>query len=147
MQILQKQRICLKRCSVRIHLQKTVFGLRIPSSINSLFKSVRFDKLTLYIYDGICSYSPFQKLSSKSRVEHGRVGKMVARFRQTPKVASSDPSTGGTFLHFLKNLRNFYKNHISSKKITRNTNPALKKFRLNEKPFEINFFRFQRVFR
>ena len=28
----------------------------------------------------------------------------------------------------------------------RNTNPAFKKFLLHEKPFEINFFRFQRVF-
>ena len=48
MQILKKQRICLKRASLRIKLQKTVFGLLIPSSINSRFKPLGIDKDTLY---------------------------------------------------------------------------------------------------
>ena len=30
-----------------------------------------------------------------------------------PKVASSNTGRAETFLHFFKNLRNFYKNHIS----------------------------------
>ena len=66
-------------------------------------------------------YSPFQPIIEKSRATHGRVGKMAARFWMDPKVASSNLARAGTFLHFFKNLRNYYKNYISKDKKARGT--------------------------
>ena len=58
------------------------------------------------------------------------------------------PAETELFLHFFKYRRNFDKNHISRSKKSRGTRiRRQKKILLHEKPFEIENYWFQRVFR
>ena len=71
---------------------------------------------------------------------------MAARSWMDPKVASSNPGRAGTFLHFFKNLRNFYKNHISRGKNHEEHESGVKKIPTPRKTLWNQIFSFSKGF-